>query len=101
MLDGAAIEYCPHCRGLLVASDVLAVVVRKRRAAFRGPPDDPLPLNAHEFRRRVQCPQCRGAMEVHPDYGPGNSIIDSCQRCRLVWLESGELSAIERAPGLR
>jgi Zn-finger nucleic acid-binding protein len=40
-------------------------------------------------------------MEVHPYYGPGSQVIDSCHRCRLVWIDSGELAAIEKAPGRR
>jgi Zn-finger nucleic acid-binding protein len=40
-------------------------------------------------------------MDVHPYYGPGSQVIDSCPHCRLVWLDAGELAAIERAPGRR
>jgi Zn-finger nucleic acid-binding protein len=38
-------------------------------------------------------------MDVHPYYGPGNVIIDSCTTCDLVWLDIGELKQIAEAPG--
>ena len=38
-------------------------------------------------------------MEVHPYYGPGNIIIDSCQECQYVWLDHGELRTVERSEG--
>jgi Zn-finger nucleic acid-binding protein len=38
-------------------------------------------------------------MNVHPYYGPGNVVIDTCSRCDLVWLDFGELQQISDAPG--
>jgi Zn-finger nucleic acid-binding protein len=38
-------------------------------------------------------------MEVHPYYGPGNVVMDSCTTCDLVWLDVGELKQISEAPG--
>ena len=38
-------------------------------------------------------------MDTHPYYGPGNVVIDSCDRCELVWLDFGELKQIVDAPG--
>ena len=38
-------------------------------------------------------------MDVHPYYGPGNVVIDSCRRCDVIWLDFGELEQITRAGG--
>jgi len=38
-------------------------------------------------------------MDVHPYYGPGNVVIDTCGQCYLVWLDHGELKQIADAPG--
>jgi Zn-finger nucleic acid-binding protein len=38
-------------------------------------------------------------MDVHPYYGPGNVVIDTCGKCGLVWLDHGEMAVIENAPG--
>jgi hypothetical protein len=39
-------------------------------------------------------------MDVHPYYGPGNVVVDTCRKCDLVWLDFGELQQIGDAPGL-
>jgi Zn-finger nucleic acid-binding protein len=49
----------------------------------------------------VACPVCGERMEVHPYYGPGPAVIDSCSRCGLIWLDRGEMTVIETAPGRR
>ena len=36
---------------------------------------------------------------THPYYGPGNVVLDSCEKCELVWLDFGELRQIVDAPG--
>jgi Zn-finger nucleic acid-binding protein len=100
-LDGARVLFCETCRGILLESDALADVVGRRRADYEGADVTPVPLDRSLLERRVGCPHCGRNMEVHPYYGPGNAVIDSCARCRLVWIDSGELAAIERAPGRR
>ena len=100
-LEGRHVKRCETCRGVLVPTADFGNLVQKRRHEYTGPARRPVPLNPDELRRRVDCPACAGAMEVHPYYGPGNVVIDSCRDCRLVWLDYGELAAIERAPGRR
>lgn len=38
-------------------------------------------------------------MDVHPYYGPGNIVIDTCSRCDVIWLDFGELRQVTDAPG--
>ena len=38
-------------------------------------------------------------MDTHPYHAGGNAVIDTCDRCRLVWLDAGELTVIGRYPG--
>jgi hypothetical protein len=35
-------------------------------------------------------------MEAHPYFGGGNAVVDTCDRCNLIWLDAGELAVIER-----
>lgn len=100
-MDGLKVEHCRQCRGILIEGDQFASVVRNRRANFRGAESRPVPLDAEQFKVVVPCPSCHRRMEVHPYYGPGNVVIDSCSDCRLVWLDSGEMAKIEVAPGSR
>ena len=51
-----------------------------------------------DLNRRLSCPQCGETMAAHPYGGPGNIIIDDCERCSLDWLDGGELDKIVRAP---
>lgn len=92
-------EYCRNCRGILLSRKAFAAVVEKRRAWATDPPGPPVPLNRKELDRIVICPSCKAKMAVHPYYGPGNVIIDSCEACALIWLDFGELRQIVNAPG--
>jgi len=74
-------------------------VVKSRRAWPTGPPVPPTPIDPRDLLRHITCPSCRGAMDVHPYYGPGNVVIDTCGQCYLVWLDHGELKEIADAPG--
>jgi Zn-finger nucleic acid-binding protein len=35
-------------------------------------------------------------MDTHPYFGGGNAVVDTCERCGLIWLDAGELPIIER-----
>jgi len=100
-LDDIRIHYCDDCRGSLVDCEAFAAVVNQRRSQFSEADRTPLPLDPVQFERKIRCPICQGPMDVHPYYGPGNAVIDSCYRCRVVWLDHCEIAAIEAAPGRR
>ena len=92
-------HHCETCRGLLMRRADFADAVALRRARASGPSIRPLPLDPRELKRKVTCPSCRTPMDVHPYYGPGNVVIDSCGQCNLIWLDFGELTQITDAPG--
>jgi Zn-finger nucleic acid-binding protein len=93
------VQYCRNCRGVLIARRGFAAVVEKRRAWATQPPGPPVRLNRSELNRKVMCPSCKKPMATHPYYGPGNVIIDTCEKCEVVWLDFGELKQIVDAPG--
>lgn len=97
--DSHLIQYCERCRGILMASGAFAEAIDRRRARQSGPGVAPEAVDQRELKRQVTCPSCRTPMDVHPYYGPGNVVIDSCSRCNLVWLDFGELRQITEAPG--
>jgi Zn-finger nucleic acid-binding protein len=100
VIDGRHfVEHCERCRGVLMERAAFADVVTRRRAAAAGPATIPVPLDPKELRREVTCPRCRTRMDVHPYYGPGTVVIDTCRECDSVWLDSGELTQIVDAPG--
>jgi Zn-finger nucleic acid-binding protein len=100
-IEGLPASLCTRCRGVLLTNDDFADAIRRRRVKYTGPPAEPVALNRRELQRHLVCPACGNDMEVHPYYGPGNVVIDSCWRCQVVWLDHGEIAAIEHAPGRR
>ncbi|MEZ6068194.1 MAG: zf-TFIIB domain-containing protein [Planctomycetaceae bacterium] len=100
-LDNQPVEACPNCFGVAVRDVIFADLVDGRRSSYRGPVSPPIPLDTRELETERDCPDCREPMHVHPYYGPGTTVIDSCPACQLIWLDPGELSAIEVAPGRR
>lgn len=97
--DAHAVECCTTCRGVLLQRPEFAHVVHTRRTWAVGQPVPPSPLNRSDLERVVTCPSCTQRMATHPYYGPGNVVIDSCDRCDVVWLDYGELKQIAEAPG--
>lgn len=97
--DSFPVEHCERCRGLLIARSAFAEAIPRRRARESGPPASPIPLDARELKRVIACPSCRAQMDVHPYYGPGNVVIDTCSGCDLIWLDGGELRQITEAGG--
>lgn len=101
-VDGRRVLYCGDCYGVLLRNELFGEVLRERRSR-RGTQgfEAARPINHDDYERRLDCPNCSNPMEAHPYYGPGNVVMDSCCRCHLVWLDHGELSALERAEGGR
>lgn len=100
-LDRRRVLHCESCRGILVPMGDFADLVRRRRRSYRGPEHPPRPIAPEQLQQHIACPACSRTMEVHPYYGPGCVVIDSCRACRLIWLDSGEITRIERSPGRR
>ena len=90
---------CPRCQGLLLARPAFGDTVHTRRLWAGGPTDPPRSQDSSELHRAVDCPACGQRMQTHPYYGPGMLIIDTCDRCNLIWLDRGELARAVNAPG--
>ncbi|MCA9053069.1 MAG: zf-TFIIB domain-containing protein [Planctomycetaceae bacterium] len=101
VMNDCPVRACPSCFGVAVDSDAFGQIVADRRAAYRGADRPPRLLDPRELQHERDCPVCRETMDVHPYYGPGNTVIDACRSCRLIWLDAGEMTAIEQAPGRR
>ena len=92
---------CARCGGFVVPKRSLQEMIRRLRAAYDGPDDQPTPFDPAHLEIVCRCPGCSQPMETHPYYGPGNSVIDSCSECSVTWLDQSELEKIIRAPGQR
>jgi Zn-finger nucleic acid-binding protein len=86
--------YCPRCAGVLLKQRTFAAFVQLLRARSAGRLSAPPPLNASELEREIDCPSCGARMETFPYLGPGNVVIDNCFKCKVIWLDYGELHRI-------
>jgi Zn-finger nucleic acid-binding protein len=93
------IESCEQCGGVLMRRADFASAIATRRARESGEPPPPVPIDRRELVRKLTCASCHAPMDVHPYYGPGNVVIDTCSECDLIWLDFGELKQITDAPG--
>ncbi len=99
-IDSHRALYCGNCYGILIRNGTFGEILRNRRAArAEMEAQDVRPISPDAYDRVLHCPSCHGRMETHPYYGPGNVVIDSCAPCGCVWLDHGELLALERAAG--
>jgi Zn-finger nucleic acid-binding protein len=98
-IDGHEVDYCGTCRGLLADNATFGTIVRLKRARHGSTAHVALPFSADELNRRVNCPHCRKPMDTHPYHAGGNAVIDTCHRCRVVWLDAGELTVLGRYSG--
>ena len=89
-MDGLAVEFCAACRGVLIVEELFAMLVRNRRTEYRGAASRPTALDREQLSGERPCPACRRTMNVHPNYGPGHIVIDSCGNCHLIWLDLRE-----------
>lgn len=101
LVDAEKVEACRQCFGILMVREGFSTVIESRRSLFRGTEVAPVLYDPRALEHSLDCPACRKRMETHPYYGPGNVVIDSCHACALIWVDTGELTQIEKAPGRR
>lgn len=101
MLDTFPVAFCTQCHGVLIDHAGIGAVIRIRRSEYQGPEQTPKPFDPQALAVRGNCPNCGETMEAYPYGGPGNVVLDSCQRCGMVWLDHGEISTIVQSPGHR
>ena len=100
-LDGRhPILQCGKCQGILIERGRFSEVLERRREWADDQPDPVRPLERGQLARHLICPRCHKPMGVHPYYGAGNVVIDTCDRCNLIWLDRSEMGRLVNAPGL-
>ena len=95
-IEGAPLLVCQRCEGLLIAMEHFISVIDAVRA-HETPSRTIPPRTQIPGVRVLNCPACGQPMLSHFYGGPGNLVIDTCERCRLNWLDPGELRRIARA----
>ena len=97
-IGGERMLYCRSCRGMLLSMETFPGVLQNLRSRREPTAVGARPADPRDLERRICCPKCGQTMETHPYGGPGNVILDNCERCELNWLDYNELDSIIRAP---
>jgi len=97
-LEGHLLLCCARCYGMLIDMDRFASVIDAMRARESRSFRIALPPRQHPGDRILHCPSCGEPMLCHFYEGPGNVVIDTCERCNVNWLDPGELRRIAVAP---
>jgi Zn-finger nucleic acid-binding protein len=97
-VEGHPLLCCARCFGMLIAMNRFVAVIEAVRAQETRTFGTAQPRRQNPDERRISCPTCGQAMVAHLYGGPGNVVIDTCERCLVNWLDSGELRRIAVAP---
>jgi Zn-finger nucleic acid-binding protein len=97
-LAGHRLLCCARCFGMLIEMNRFTAVIDAMRAHEEGSLRTVLPRRQNPGDRFLNCPECGHPMIGHFYGGPGNVVIDTCERCLVNWLDSGELRRIVVAP---
>jgi Zn-finger nucleic acid-binding protein len=91
------IDSCPTCKGVwLDHGELDAIQATVEREWGGGESRDTLPSSFDPPRGPIQCVACGAPMDARP-YGFGSQVvIDVCTEGCGVWLDGGELAALER-----
>lgn len=95
-IEGHPVRFCNTCQGFLAANEDFGEIVPKKRNQFADQTTIPRSFDPKELQRRLKCPRCQKLMDTHPYGGGGNAVVDTCHRCRLIWLDAEELEVIAR-----
>tara|TARA_R110002049_G_scaffold2750_8_gene22148 strand:+ start:59768 stop:60187 length:420 start_codon:yes stop_codon:yes gene_type:complete len=101
LVQGQQMAGCPICLGMLMQQETFAALIKQLRLANGAKSEIPKPMDASQLDVRRHCPACDTVFDTHPYAGPGNSVIDTCTECHLVWFDRGELDKLVTAPGRR
>ncbi len=78
---------CPNCHGLLFNQKTFKRSIKTLKVHDQN---FEVPLGTPNVDRQVHCPVCKKAMHAHPHKGSRNILVDTCQTCKLIWLDEGE-----------
>lgn len=96
------VDTCPTCEGTWLDAGELAAIQSTIENDYRGALDNgSAPLTAadialEETRGPIACPKCGAEMEKREHGMASQIMIDACTKRCGIWLDKGELGALER-----
>ena len=99
---GMMFEVCPSCKGVMLSADDLDSIEHSHDDnalnELSSMPEfwnQEIDKEAQKTFGEIKCPHCNIPMTTK-EYGFTSQIeIDTCPSCRNIWLDKGELKAIE------
>ncbi len=96
------VDQCPSCRGMWLDADELERIeessVNDYQEEIRQLPnlvEQAYAMALARTKPTVRCPQCGAEMERLEHAACSQVLIDACPKCRGVWLDEGEIQALE------
>ncbi len=95
LVEDEIVAQCAGCGGFMAEMEAFQLIVARRRTAGVAGENCTKPFHAAELERVLDCPSCDKPMDTHPYGGGGNVVVNTCERCSLIWLDAGKLAVIE------
>ena len=95
--EAVAVSMCGKCHGCLVDAHRLEGIQRNQampRGELRAEADREFQQDTADV---VRCPKCKRKMAKRRTPPPACIYVDSCDTCKLVWLDGGELAILQLA----
>jgi uncharacterized protein len=96
------VENCPECGGMWLDHRELERIQTRREhdysSEIRQLPNlvgQAYAMALAKQKPLIQCPRCNQTMERREHAGCSQLLIDVCPHCRGVWLDQGEIKALE------
>lgn len=95
--EGVTVDVCPVCRGCWLDRGELEVI-QETRGSSADDQGEPSPTEMAEQRDRasIACVRCGTTMETREHGFASQVLVDSCVEGCGMWLDEGELAALER-----
>ena len=93
--EGVAVSLCPRCHGVLLTKNALNRIERNpemERSVLEMEVDD-----SSDSEGVLKCPKCRVGMRKEQSPHGLDFSVDICESCGLLWLDHGELEALQIA----
>jgi len=100
--SGIEVDQCPACGGMWLDHGELEAIQRNTEHDYRSQlaelPDDVargLEVVEQESREAIHCPKCTAQMDTREYAYCSQIVIDTCPDGCGVWLDAGEIQALE------
>lgn len=88
---------CNQCRGHLVENHRVKTIERKRDKDIAALAGEIGASDGADTIHKIRCPRCRNRMDKKLVKASRKFSVDECRNCDYVWLDGGELAAIQVA----